>query len=65
MLSFGASAIGLIIVLVYWFQSNLMLGNFVRTDGKHALLSAFHPLFAILLRRAGDTRFRGRRRSIA
>jgi uncharacterized membrane protein len=31
--------LGIIVVLVYWFQSNLLLGNLKRTDGKHAALS--------------------------
>jgi uncharacterized membrane protein len=30
---------GVIIVMVYWFQSNLLLGNLKRTDGKHAAIS--------------------------
>lgn len=31
--------VGVIVVLVYWFQSNLLLGNLSRTDGKHAAIS--------------------------
>jgi uncharacterized membrane protein len=31
--------LGVIVVLVYWFQSNLLLGNLNRTDGKHAAIS--------------------------
>lgn len=48
MLAFGASAIGLVVVLVYWFQSNVMLGNLVRTDGKHAFFSVFQ-IFLVLV----------------
>ncbi len=31
--------LGVIVLLVYWFQSNLLLGNLNRTDGKHAAIS--------------------------
>lgn len=48
MLAFGASAIGLVVVLVYWFQSNMMLGNLVRTDGRHAFFTVFQ-VFLILV----------------
>jgi len=48
MLAFGASAIGLVVVLVYWFQSNVLLGNLVRTDGKHAFFSVFQ-VFLVLV----------------
>ena len=48
MLAFGASAIGLVVVLVYWFQSNVMLGNLVRTDGKHAFFSVIQ-IFLVLV----------------
>jgi uncharacterized membrane protein len=30
---------GVLVVMVYWFQSNLLLGNLIRTDGKHAAIS--------------------------
>ena len=30
--------LGVIVLLVYWFQSNLLLGNLVRTNGAHAAL---------------------------
>ena len=46
--AFGSSAIGLVVVLVYWFQSNALLGNLVRTDGKHAAFSVFQ-VFLILV----------------
>jgi len=41
-------AIGLAVVLVYWFQSNALLGNLVRTDGKHAVFCVFQ-VFAVLI----------------
>ena len=44
----AASAIGLAVVLVYWFQSNMLLGNLARTDGKHAIFSVFQ-VFAVLV----------------
>jgi hypothetical protein len=40
-------------VLVYWFQSNLLLGNFSHTDGKHALMS----LLQVFLVLASTDRF--------
>jgi uncharacterized membrane protein len=39
--------VGIIVILVYWFQSNLLLGNLVRTDGKHATISLFQ-VFLVL-----------------
>lgn len=39
--------LGVIVVLVYWFQSNLLLGNLKRTDGKHAAISLFQ-IFLVL-----------------
>ena len=48
MLAFGSSAIGLVVVLVYWFQSNALLGNLDRTDGRHAAFSIFQ-VFLILM----------------
>ena len=43
-----SSAVGLVVVLVYWFQSNALLGNLVRTDGKHAVFSVFQ-VFLVLM----------------
>ena len=37
--SLVVAMLGVIVVLVYWFQSNLLLGNLKRTDGKHAAIS--------------------------
>ncbi len=42
------SLIGIVVVLVYWFQSNLLLGNLVRTDSKHAILSILQ-IFMVLI----------------
>ncbi len=42
------AALAIVVILVYWFQSNLLLGNLVRTDGKHAALSVFQ-VFLLLL----------------
>jgi uncharacterized membrane protein len=39
--------LGIIVVLVYWFQSNLLLGNLKRTDGKHAAISLLQ-IFLVL-----------------
>jgi uncharacterized membrane protein len=47
LMAIGASAIGLVVVLVYWFQSNALLGNLVRTDGKHASFTVFQ-IFLVL-----------------
>lgn len=40
--------LGVIVVLVYWFQSNLLLGNLERTDGKHAAMSLLQ-VFLVLV----------------
>ncbi len=37
--SLMVAMLGIIVLLVYWFQSNLLLGNLKRTDGKHAAIS--------------------------
>jgi uncharacterized membrane protein len=39
--------LGIIVLLVYWFQSNLLLGNLNRTDGKHAAISLIQ-IFLVL-----------------
>lgn len=31
--------LGVIVIMVYWFQSNLLLGNLIRTNGTHAAIS--------------------------
>jgi len=40
--------LGIIVLLVYWFQSNLLLGNLRRTDGKHAAISVLQ-VFLVLV----------------
>jgi uncharacterized membrane protein len=40
--------LGIIVVLIYWFQSNLSLGNLNRTDGKHAAISLLQ-IFLVLV----------------
>ena len=42
------AALGIVVVLVYWFQNNLLLGNLEHTDSKHAFLSIFQ-VFLLLL----------------
>ncbi|WP_163937006.1 hypothetical protein [Paraferrimonas sp. SM1919] len=42
------SAIGIVVAFVYWFQSNLLLGNLIRTDTPHAIIS-ISQIFMILL----------------
>jgi uncharacterized membrane protein len=40
--------LGVIIVLVYWFQSNLLLGNLDRTNGAHGALSLLQIFFVLV-----------------
>jgi uncharacterized membrane protein len=40
--------LGIIVVLVYWFQSNLLLGNLKRTNGPHAAISLLQ-IFLVLV----------------
>jgi uncharacterized membrane protein len=40
--------IGVVFVIIYWLQSNTLLGNLERTDGKHTILTIVQ-LFALLL----------------
>ncbi len=39
--------LGIVVLLVYWFQSNLLLGNLTRTDGKHAAISLLQILMVL------------------
>ncbi len=39
--------LGIVVLLVYWFQSNLLLGNLKRTDGKHAAISLLQILMVL------------------
>lgn len=40
--------VGMVMILIYWGQSNLQFGNLVRTDGKHATLSILQT-FSLML----------------
>lgn len=40
--------IGIILVSIYWFQSNKTNGNLIATDGKHSFLSILQMLFLLL-----------------
>jgi hypothetical protein len=40
--------IGVMFVIIYWLQSNTLLGNLEKSDSKHAILSIIQ-LFALLL----------------
>ncbi len=40
--------LGIIVVLVYWFQSNLLLGNLKRTNGAHGALSLLQVFFVLV-----------------
>ncbi len=40
--------LGVIVLLVYWFQSNLLLGNLNRTNGAHAALSLLQILLVLI-----------------
>ncbi|MCK5700256.1 MAG: hypothetical protein KAI29_03860 [Cyclobacteriaceae bacterium] len=40
--------IGVIFTIIYWLQSNTLLGNLEKSDSKHTILSIIH-LFALLL----------------
>ena len=39
--------IGMVMVVIYWVQSNLLLGGLTKTDGKHATLTLFQ-IFLLL-----------------
>jgi uncharacterized membrane protein len=39
--------LGIVVLLIYWFQSNLLLGNLKRTDGKHAAISLLQILMVL------------------
>ena len=40
--------IGIILISIYWFQSNKTSGNLVATDGKHSFISILQMLFLLL-----------------
>jgi len=45
--SLVVAMLGILVVLVYWFQSNLLLGNLKRTNGVHATISLLQ-IFLVL-----------------
>ena len=46
--SLVVAMLGVIVVLVYWFQSNHLLGNLDRTDGAHGALSLLQIFFVLV-----------------
>ena len=40
--------VGLVLILLYWGQSNLQYGNMDRTDGRHSVLSILQVFFLML-----------------
>jgi len=40
--------IGIILLSIYWFQSNKTMGNLVATDGKHSFMTIMQLLFLLL-----------------
>jgi len=40
--------IGIILLYIYWFQSNKTMGNLIATDGKHSFLTIMQLLFLLL-----------------
>ena len=40
--------IGIILLSIYWFQSNKTMGNLIATDGKHSFLTIMQLLFLLL-----------------
>ena len=61
--SFLVLLVGLVLILVYWGQSNKLFGNLARTDGPHAAISVFQVVFLLVyLYFVGlDIRFEGDR----
>ena len=47
-MTFVLALIALAIVIIYWLQSNTLLGNLQRTDGRHAALSILQIFFLLL-----------------
>ena len=44
-LNYLVMAVGIVLVIIYWQQSNLVFGNLERTDGKHATISILQVIF--------------------
>jgi len=47
-LNYLAIFVGIVLVLLYWGQSNLQYGNMDRTDGRHSVLSILQVFFLML-----------------
>lgn len=47
-LNYTVIVIGLVLVIMYWGLNNLLFGNLIRTDGKHATLSILQ-VFSLML----------------
>lgn len=41
-------AVGIVLILIYWNQNNMLFGNLVRTDGKHSTISIL-SVFCLML----------------
>ena len=46
--SFMVLLVGVVLVLVYWGQSNKLFGNLARTDGPHSAISILQILFLLV-----------------
>jgi len=53
-LNWALIAVGLIITIDYWTQSNVLFGNLVRTNGMHTALSILQVFFLLLFLYAID-----------
>ena len=42
------SGLGIAVLLIYWFQSNLLLGNLRSTDMRHAAISVFQVFLMLI-----------------
>ena len=47
-LNYLAMFVGIVLVIIYWHQSNIVFGNLERTDGKHATISILQ-VFSLML----------------
>jgi uncharacterized membrane protein len=46
--NFEMIAVGTVLLLVYWTQSNLLFNNLARSDGRHSVLSILQLVFLLL-----------------
>jgi uncharacterized membrane protein len=59
--SYSILLIGLILIIIYWGQSNAQVGNLARTDGRHAslnIISLFFLLLYLYFVRLGEGEFK-------